>query len=277
MWPGLLGRATSLYNARMSWAARRKLIYISGILLFFLVVIGGPLAYKIATIPQTCHDGIQNQGETAIDRGGPCLLLDEAYLEPHAILWARAFLVHDGSYNAVAYIENPNPNAGVANANYKFSLYDSDNILVAERTGTTYIMPGGITPVFTAGIDTGNRIVAHTYFELTDPTLQWERMSNPTSVITVSSKQVSDTDTVPQLSAVASNSSVVDLTNVSFVGVVFDTDGNAINASATILPRISEGARMPIGFTWPEPFTAIAATEDVTPLMNPIPDPRAQR
>ena len=129
--------------------------------------------------------------------------------------------MRDGSYNAVAYIENPNPKAGVPSANYKFSLYDSQNILIAERTGTTYIMPGGITPVFTAGIDTGNRIVAHTYFALTDPSMTWERMSDPTSVVSVASKQVSNTDTMPQLSAIASNSSVADLTNVSFVGVVY--------------------------------------------------------
>jgi hypothetical protein len=266
-----------MYNQLMSWAARRRFLYTAGIALFFLIAIGGPIAYKIATIPPTCHDGIQNQGETAVDRGGPCLLLDDRYLQPHAVLWARSFQVRDGSYNAVAYIENPNPNAGVPSADYKFSLYDSQNILIAERTGTTYIMPGGITPVFTAGIDTGNRIAAHTYFTLTDSALTWERMSNPTSVISVASKFVSNADTEPQLSAIAGNSSVADLTDVSFVGVVFDTAGNAINASATILPRLAGGSQTQIGFTWPNPFTAAVGTIDVIPLLPPIPDPAAQR
>ena len=261
----------------MSWAARRKFIYISGIILFLVIVVGGPIAYKIATIPPSCHDGKQDQGETAVDRGGPCLLLDDRYLQPHAVLWARSFQVRDGSYNAVAYIENPNSKAGVPSANFKFSLYDSQNILVAERTGTTYIMPGGITPVFTAGINTGNRIVAHTYFTLTDPSLTWERMSNPTSVVTVASKQVSNTDTIPLLSAIARNSSVADLTNVSFVGVVYDTAGNAINASATILPLLSGSSQSQIGFTWPGPFSVVVGTEDIIPIMPPIPDPSAQQ
>jgi hypothetical protein len=261
----------------MSWAARRKFLYISGIFLFFLIVIGGPIAYKIATIPATCHDGKQNQGETSPDRGGPCLLLDDRYMQPHAILWARAFPVHDGSYNAVAYVENPNPDAGVLSANYKFSLYDTGNVLIAERTGTTYIMPGGITPVFTAAIDTGNRIVAHTYFALTDTALTWERVSNPASVISVTGKLVTNADTVPQLSATAENTSVADLKDVSFVGVVFDTGGNAINASATELPKVAGDARVQIGFTWPEPFPVVPGTEDVMPIMPPIPDPTAQR
>jgi len=261
----------------MSWASRRRSLYLSGIFLFLLVVIGGPIAYKIATIPVTCHDGKQNQGETAVDEGGPCLHLNPNDLQPDSILWARAFQVRDGSYNAVAYIQNPNPNAGVAAANYKFSLYDSQNILIAERTGMTYIMPTGITPVITTGINTGNRIVAHTYFTLTDPTIIWERMSNPTSVISIASKQVSNTDILPQLSAIASNTSVNDLKDVEFVAVVFDTVGNAIQTSATEIPDFPGGSNTSIGFTWPNPFTEVVGTEDIIPLLPPVPDLTAQR
>jgi uncharacterized protein YcfL len=261
----------------MSWAGRRKFLYISGIVLFLIIVIGVPVAYKLATIPTTCHDGKQDQGETSVDRGGPCLLLDDAYLQPHAVLWARSFQVRDGSYNAVAYIENPNKDAGVVSANYKFSLYDSQNVLIAERTGTTYIMPAGITPVFTAGINTGNRIVAHTYFVLTDPSLSWERMSNPSAPISVANKQVTNTDTQPQVSAIASNSSVSDITGISFVAVVYDTSGNAVNASATQVARLAAGGQSQIGFTWPSPFTAAVGSTDILPLMPPVPDPKALR
>ncbi len=260
-----------------SWAARRRFLYISGVFLFFLVTIGGPVAYKLATIALTCHDGKLNHGETAIDRGGPCLLLDERYLQPHSVLWARSFLVRDGSYNAVAYIENPNPSAGVPSASYTFDLYDSQNVLVAERSGTTYIMPGGVTPVLLAGIDTGHRLVAHTYFTLTDPTLVWEKMNNPVVPLSISSKQVITADTVPQLTAIVNNSAVYDVRDASFVGVVFDTVGNAINASATSIPRLLAGAHVQITFTWPFPFPARVGTEDIIPILPPIPDPAAER
>src|ERR1700683_2811708 len=130
----------------MSWAGRRKFLYITGIALFFAVIIGVPLAYKIATIPPSCQPPfLADQGPGSVP-GGPCLILNDSYLQPSAVLWARAFQVRDGSYNAVAYIQNPNANAGVISANYQFSLYDSENVLIAERSGTTYIMPGGITP-----------------------------------------------------------------------------------------------------------------------------------
>ena len=55
----------------MSWAQRRRFLYISGIILFFVVVVGGPVAYKIATIPQTCHDGKQDQGRPSSVTFGP--------------------------------------------------------------------------------------------------------------------------------------------------------------------------------------------------------------
>jgi len=261
----------------MSWAARRRFIYLTGITLFLVTVVGLPIFWKIATIPATCHDGKQNQGETTIDRGGPCLLLDDRYLQPHAVLWARAFRVRDGSYNAVAYIQNPNPQAGIVSANYKFSLYDSGNILIAERTGSTYIMPGGITPVFASSINTGNRIVARTYFAFTDKALVWERMSNPATVISISGTQVTNADTEPQVSSLVRNTSVTDIEHVSFVTVVFDTAGNAINASATALSRLNAETQTQIGFTWPEAFTVLPSKVDITTLLPPIADANAQR
>ena len=132
----------------------------SGIALFFITIIGLPVLYKLVTIAPTCHDGIQNQNETMVDRGGPCLLLDPSTLQPYAILWARSFQVRDGSYNSVAYISNANRDAGVARARYEFSLYDSQNILIATKVGETFIMPGGVTPVFVSGLATNTMTLA---------------------------------------------------------------------------------------------------------------------
>src|SRR3989344_7429415 len=91
----------------MSWASRRRTFYILGIVLFFMVTVGIPAAIFLYK-PPTCFDGKQNQEETAVDKGGPCLLLDERTLVPHAVVWSRSFEVRDGTYSAVAYIENPN-------------------------------------------------------------------------------------------------------------------------------------------------------------------------
>src|SRR3989338_11227858 len=101
-------------------------------------------------------------------------------------MWARSFEVRSGSYTAVGYIGNPNPEAGVALAHYRVGLYDSQNILIAERVGTTFIMPGGITPVLEASIDTGNREVVHTYLQIIGEALVWESMASPAAKVMIS-------------------------------------------------------------------------------------------
>ncbi len=253
----------------MTWASQRRTLYIAGVIAFFLVVVGVPVAYWYFSTPATCSDGIQNQGETGVDVGGPCLTLDARALQPYAVLWTRSFRVRDGLYNAVAYIQNPNSGAGVPAVSYTFSLYDSQNILIAERQGTTFIMPGGVTPIFESAIDTGNRIVAHTYFEFTDP-LVWKKMQDTASAISIDNKQIADVSTAPRVTAQALNTSVNDIVGPSFVAIVFDPSGNAFAASQTSVTRFVAGTSALLTFTWPEPFGSSVGRVDIVPVSAPV-------
>ncbi|HEY4527244.1 MAG TPA: hypothetical protein VJK53_05390 [Candidatus Paceibacterota bacterium] len=253
----------------MSWASRRRSKYLTGVILFLAIVIGGPVSYYILSIEKTCFDGKQNQGETAPDKSGPCAILDERYITPYAVMWARSFEVRDGSYTAVAYISNPNPSAGVAVAHYRFGLYDSQNILVAERTGTTYIMPGGITPVLEGTIDTGNREVVHTYLEITDEHLVWERMINPAANIKISNQQISESPVGPRIDARAISVGLDTVRNLSFIATLFDPAGNAFAASGTALPNLAPDGSAEIAFNWPIPFVAPVGRIDIIPLLPP--------
>ena len=252
----------------MSWASRRRFIYLTGTTLFFLIVLGGPLAWWYLTIPATCTDGITNHGETSIDKGGPCPILDERVLQPEAALWSRSFRVRDGTFTAIAYVQNPNDGAGVSTAHYRFGLYDDRNILVAEREGDTYIMPGAVTPVLESRIDTGNRIVARTYFEFTDP-LIWRRFSNTAASIQINSKELSDTKSAPRLSATAQNTSVAEIFDIRFIASIFDPAGNAFAVSGTALPKLAPGETAQIIFTWPDAFSVQTGRVDIVPLASP--------
>lgn len=254
----------------MSWASRRRSAYLVGVILFFLIVIGGPVLYWYLTIPATCFDGIQNQGETAIDKGGSCVILDERYLQPYVVMWARSFPVRTGIFTAVAYIQNPNPSAGVALAHYHMGLYDSDNALIAERTGTVFIMPGGITPVIETGLDAGNRQVVHTRFEITDAFLVWRRSVNPSASIKINNQSVSGESASPRVDALATNGSLDTLRNVRFVAVLFDAAGNAFAASATSLAQLNPQTSSSIVFTWPLAFPVPVGRIDIIPLLPPI-------
>ncbi len=252
----------------MSWATRKRATYGFGVFLFFLITVGGPIAYWFITIPPTCTDGKQNQGESSPDRGGPCLLLDDFALAPAPILWSRSFPVRDGSFNSVAYIQNENVQAGVRSVSYRFALYDTDNVLVAEREGSTFIMPGAITPVFESGIQTGNRIAVRTYFIFTENPV-WERMEDRSRIVVINDKAMADTATAPRLGATAFNSSVLDMTDLLFIATIFDQAGNAFATSQTKIPKLRGGEKQDITFTWPEPFTVTVGRVDIIPLVEP--------
>lgn len=251
----------------MSWASRRRAVYISGIVLFFALTLGIPLAIWLYE-PPTCSDGKQNQGETAPDKGGPCIVLDEQTLQPYATLWSRAFPARPGNYNALAYVENSNAEAGIRDIVYRFKLYDARGILVAEREGATSLMPGGITPIFEGAISTGNRSVTRTFVEFIS-TSSWERVSDSVGNIAVSNRVVTTPQSSPRLTAMVENTGVATIFDITLVATVFDTVGNAFAASATLVPRLEGGESQEIVFAWPDPFPKAVSRIDILPFVEP--------
>lgn len=251
----------------MSWASRRQGLYLMGVILFILVLFGIPaLLWWSASRPAPCPIGTKREINV---RRGPCLYLDEHLLSPHTILWSRALPVRDGTYNAVAYIQNSNKDAGVLRAHYKFGLYDARNVLITEREGDTFIMPGGITPVFEGGIDTGYRTPVHTYFEFTE-VLKWQRMKGMANLIKIAPKSITEIEASPRLEAVVTNNFPIAISTPTFVAVVFDRSGNAIAASASTIPRIEADSSATIVFTWPLPLTDSPGPIDILPVVEPV-------
>lgn len=252
----------------MNWAAQRRLLYILGIVLFFGIVASIPVLIWLYE-PATCFDNKLNQGETAVDRGGPCKLLDPRRLVPHSVLWTRPFLAREGVHSAVAYIENPNQGAGVREAAYRMKVYDDRNVLVGEREGITPIMPGAITPVFEGEMESGNRMATRAFFEFIAP-LVWEKLQDRSIGIVVTDKLLKDIENAPRVTATVTNNDVADHLNVSLVAVVFDTAGNAFAASRTIIPELDARASIPVTFTWSDPFTRRVGRVDVLPIVPPV-------
>lgn len=254
----------------MSWAARRKAAYliIAGLLVFVPIAIA---AYVLLEKDPTCFDGMQNQGEYSVDRGGPCVLLDERALTPHTVSWARALPVRlpgehgGGIYNAVAYVENPNQDAWVKSASYRFRLYDSQNLLVGEREGVITILPGATTPVFEGGIESGSRKATRAFFEFTEP-LVWERGEKPFVDIAVGNPTVSS-DGTTRVSVMVQNTGSLVYEQVGFVAVLFDTTGNAFAASQTVRDAIGRKESAELVFTWPVVFEKVPGRIDVLPVM----------
>jgi len=253
--------------ATSDWARKRQILYGMGVLLFFAILIVPPVLISNYQAPN-CFDGKLNQGEVSTDRGGPCVLLDTRQVQPHAVLWSRAFPVREGFYNSVAYIENPNENAGVFETSYQFKLYDSRNILIAERYGVVPVFPGKVFPIFESRIDTGNRIPSRTFFSFTN-NFQWEKIGDPTSGLSIINEKLSNSGSTPRLDATIRNRNLTKREDIVVVATLFDAAGNAIASSRTLVDRIGQDEEVNIAFTWPRTFTSAVSRIDIVPLALP--------
>ena len=253
----------------MSWAAKRKLFYltiIALIILFFLYLFIRPYLNQAPT----CIDKKQNGTETGVDCGGSCQLACTLQVDKLSVLWSRIFEVVPGRYNAVAYLENHNQDTVINSINYRFRFADKNNVFIGKRDGTAYIPPSGKIAIFEPAIDLGNSIPVYTTFEFTsEPT--WIQVSgdkvNQLKVL-VSDIKLENEDTAPVLKALVKNNSLFQITNVNIVAILYDAKGNAVNVSKTYLNQLDGEEIKNINFTWPQAFGDKVVQEEIIPIFN---------
>ena len=254
----------------MTWASRRRFFIV-----FLVVIVLGGLVFwhespAIFKAP-TCSDGIRNGDEAGIDCGGSmCSVMCASQIIPPVVLWARAFPVTSDVYNAAAYVENKNASATRAIA-YEFRLYDSNNILISRRDGTTIIPPLGNYAIVETGIQTGSAAVAHTTFAFSSAPAVWERVpANATNVGVATSNATLDMSAaIPKLSATVENPSpAVTLSNTVVAAVLYDASDNAVNVSRTIIPSLKPGSSTPVVFTWPSKLSAPVVRYEILPVID---------
>ncbi len=244
-----------------SWSTRRQLIYAFSAFAVLSVLFILPVFFLTYKAP-SCSDGIQNQGEQGVDCGGPCPRLCENQALDLIIHWQRAFKVQDGVYNALAYVENPNLYSSIGSISYRFKLYDSANILIAERDGQTSVPRNKIFGIFEGGINTGNRIPSRTLFEFLG-TPAWQKDTRPIPPLIVSN-EILTTDPLPSLSAVLENNGNDPVYNIEVVAILYGASGNAVAVSKTLVDSVSGNGSAPLIFTWPEIFSEPATRVEFT-------------
>ncbi len=251
----------------MPWAQKRKLIYISILIVIFLLVVVLPLALNLYKAP-TCFDGKQNQDEVGIDCGGSCSILCPVQYVPLNVVWSRFSKVSDGFYNVLAYVENPNLNAGAANLDYHFKLYDDRGVLLSERFGRTFAPASRVLAIFAADLSTGNFIPQRVNFSFTSDAV-WVKQESRENNISISEIGLSREDIAPRLSARLTNKTIDKLKNIEAVAIIYNAAGNTISFSRTVLDSLNDKESKLINFNWPKPFfEPVARTEIVLKILN---------
>jgi hypothetical protein len=185
-------------------------------------------------------------------------------------LWARAFQVIPGRYNAVAYIVNHNKKTAIEKINYRFRFADVNNVYIGKREGTTFVPPGANFAVFEPAIDIGNSIPVYTTFEFTQ-TPNWLQVPqdkiNQLKIL-VSNIQLEGETTSPHLSATIKNTSLFTIPNVGVIAILYDKMGNTISASRTFLNELKPLESNDINFTWPEVFSSTVVAKEIIPMYD---------
>ena len=216
------------------------------VLIAVVVVLG--IYFLIGPSGPTCFDGIQNQGETDVDCGGPCGPCEQP--EELVIVSADFISTTPGDFDLVAKIKNPNNDWGVESMDYRFNIYDSDNELIGYKTGRTYLLPQETKHIIEQRITTK-----------TDPfkvrieldNITWQRIEDFEEIeIGIKDKRQEITEQgFNKLSANIENKSSFDLAKIEIAGLFFDENKKLIAVGKTEIANVSAGEIRHLEITWP--------------------------
>ncbi len=251
------------------WAIKRrsKIIFWFTTIMFILLS-----AYITITTysPPSCYDGKRNKGEVGVDCGGVCDIMCPSQVKMPNIIWVRSFEISNGLWTAIAYTENSNPQAYAPKERYKFTLYDKDNNIIAEREGETFINGNVALPVLEGRINVGNNIPYRTSFEWLG-TLPWYKLKSTFNVV-IKKQVLKDYDSKPRITAKLISREPFLLRDIEVVVIVYDKKQNAISASKTYVDKLSPRSERNISFTWPKPFTTKPSRWELMPMIPPQKD-----
>jgi len=226
----------------------RRIWYGTGFASFW-VLVGVLIYFTNFYQPANCFDGMLNGDEIETDAGGSCVRLAASSVMQPSVVWAESFEITPGQYNATAYIENRNLQAGTPELNYTFTLY-SNGTVVAERSGTTVLPPNSSYPVFEGRLFTDGQTVTDTQLVLTPPEL-WLPAQTGSEQFRAIDIDLQNIDARPELDVTIENTALTRAENVEVVATIFNDVGRAVTASETFIESFAPRSTQAIQFTWP--------------------------
>ncbi len=251
----------------MSWAARRRfiiLLIVGAVVVAFLTVVFTATLYKTPS----CADNVQNQNEAGIDCGGPCAYLCTALEQPPTVLFTKTLQNVSGRIDVVAEVENKNADAAAKSVPYTIKVYDANQKLLKEVSGTLELPPGALVPVYVPGISSEKQMVTHAFLTLDPSSINWFAMTaNARSIPLVSTITQSGTPDAPRIDAVFVNAGLTVFDTVKTIVFVHGASGDIIAASETLVRTIPAQGQATATFTWNIAFPSTPTSIEVLPII----------
>lgn len=248
----------------MTWSGQRKTYIIIGAIVLVLT----PLfvwTFLSLNQPPTCNDGLQNGQESGIDCGGVCQQVCVQDVSSLETVWYRTFPERPGTVTGIALIENRNTLAEARGVNYTFTLF-SNGVELDSKTQTVFLPAGKRTPVITSGLTYGEAEIDYVSFKIDEPE-GWFVSQDAERLLRVFNERVErDGDSIKIFADVENNSFQEIYTNLDFVVVAYNREGNVLGYSTTFLEKIKPQEREEIFLTWRQETEDPIARIEIIPL-----------
>lgn len=266
---------------------RRKQITIVLIISLILVLAGTGVYYKWFYQAPTCFDNKQNQKEEGVDCGGPCQMSCELLtVKKLEVQWVKTVFLKDGLYDVVAMIENSNPNYGLERFNYTFKLFDRDQRLIVEKTGSNFILPNQKKYIIETNVATDKRPDSAQLLMDGSSKTDWQRLADnfETPDIYVHDKQFRYLENQPtvqggvaQASGIIKNNSNYDFDKISVAVALYDANRDIIGVNKTEVYTVPAGEERYFSVLWFSPLSAEVNSVDMMAETNLFSDSNFMR
>ncbi|OGZ33271.1 MAG: hypothetical protein A2V69_01930 [Candidatus Portnoybacteria bacterium RBG_13_40_8] len=225
----------------------QKQLSILFVFLTILLATGVGVYFLFTPQGETCYDGIQNQGETGIDCGGPCGSCPGPRLLK--IISENFIPTIENNFDLVAKVENPNRNWGIESINYKFNLYNNNGQLIGSKEGITYVLPDEtkyiIEQRFYSEIE-----IASMNFELNNAS--WQNLKDFNELqLKIRNSGYQLVDGEYRLTGNVENKSDYNLDTIEIIGLLFDEGQKIVAVGKTSINTFMIGETRSFIIEWP--------------------------
>lgn len=247
-----------------------KQIFIAFIF-FIILAVGFFLIYFAVQLEPSCSDGIKNQNETDIDCGGVCSSCELARPEKIEVVWSKAVLSQNNFYDVAVKINNPNQNLGSNQIPYALRLYDRNNVLAGERSGTTFILPNQTKYIIELKIESAEVV---NNIQISFGEIKWQLSEESLPRLTILQKEYSRLDNTPegdQVKGIIVNESEVSFSKVYVSILLFDSDHKLVGLNIAEIENLLTGQKRSFVAVWfknIDKHVAIIETEASTNIFD---------
>ncbi len=188
----------------------------------------------------TCFDNVQNQGETGVDCGGPCVPCAIKSLKSIQVDsgWPKVFQTTASSSGVIAEVYNPNPDWAAKYFDYQFTIKDQFGNVLQTISGNSFIYGGELKYIIEPNVNVPVGQITSSDLSISNP--QWVSASDYQKPdVEVQSVQTDKSNSV-FVSGKVVNRSELNFNNVSVYAIVYNKNGDFLAASKTIVDNLAK-------------------------------------